>query len=90
MWSSVGRLSKRDTRSLEALEGAAGVLGVSLRFDHQLLEIRLGDLRRRLPEYRRLIGLAEDALETCETHRDRAHGLVAEVLEVWQRERSEA
>jgi len=90
MWSSVGRLSKRDTRALEALEGAAGVLGVSLRHDHQLLEIRLGDLRRRLPEYRRLIVLAEDALETCKAHRNRAHGLVTEVLETWQAERSEA
>jgi len=62
---------------------------VSLRYDHQLLAVRLGDLRRRLPEYRRLIRLAEDALESCQAERDRAHALVAEVLEVWQLDRLE-
>lgn len=82
------RPSRRDSAILEALEGAAGVLGVGLRQDLELLAIRLGDLRRRLPEYRRLIALAEEVAAVCEDDRARAHQLLAEVLATLQAERS--
>lgn len=74
---------------LEALEGAAGLLGVGLRYDLQLLGIRLRDLRRRVPEHGRLIDLAAEELSSCEEARDRAHGQVALVLGMWQDQRSE-
>ena len=82
------RLSKRESRILEALEGAAGLLGVGLRTDLELLALRLSDLRRRMPEYRRLIGLAETMVGICQDERQRAHALVSEVLETWQKERN--
>lgn len=73
---------------LEALEGAAGVLGVGLRYDLELLEIRLGDLRRRIPEYGRLVRLAQETAAACRRDRARAHELVAQVLAAWQADRS--
>ncbi len=83
----MGRLSKRESAMLEALEGAAGLLGVGMRYDLQLLAIRLRDLGRRVPEYGQLVGYAQEALEGCEEARGRAHGQVAEVLRLWQEER---
>lgn len=73
---------------LEALEGVAGVLGGGLRCDLRMLRIQLNDLRRRVPEHSRLIGLAQETLEGCEDDRGRAQALVAEVLAVLQEERS--
>ena len=83
----MGRLSKRESAMLEALEGAAGLMGVGMRYDLQLLGIRLRDLRRRVPEHGGLVGYAQEALEECEEARDRAHGQLAEALAIWQEER---